>query len=139
MIRWICNVKPDQGISSDDLQMLRIPSLERRLQNNRLRWFGHVERSRPVEGDDEGKGWIYKIRHIQVDGDKKLGRPKKTWEQTLKKDRMERDMSSVNPHDRDAWRIALRADGPTPRAGGLQGARDSTDSRLRPRVLKLDK
>ena len=148
MIRRICNVKRDQRISSVDLlRKLGIPGLEERLQTNRLRWFGHVERARPKECPDadekvQVEPWISRVRRIQVKS-KKKGRPKKTWEETLKNDREKRGMLSDDPHDRDAWRIALRRKGPTPgvatatpHMGGLQA--DAYGSRLRPRVHKQD-
>ena len=149
MIRRICNVKRDQRISFVDLlRKLGIPGLEERLQTNRLRWFGHVERARPKECPDadekvQVEPWISRVRRIQVKSKNKKGRPKKTWEETLKNDREKRGMLLDDPSDRDAWRIALRRQGPTPgvatatpHTGGSQA--DAYRSRLRPRVHKQD-
>ena len=46
MICWICNVKAKDEVSSDsNLSMLGIQDLVIMLRTNRMRWFGHVERS----------------------------------------------------------------------------------------------
>ena len=46
MIRWICNVKAKDEVSSDSLLTeLGIQDLDVVLCTGRMRWFGHVERS----------------------------------------------------------------------------------------------
>ena len=64
MIRWICNVKAKDEVSSDSLlSKLGIQDLEMVLRTSRMRWFGHVERS---------TGWIATFSglplniHIQI-------------------------------------------------------------------------
>ena len=70
MIRWICNVKAKDEVSSDTLlSMLGIQDLDVVLRTSRMRWFGHVERS---------TGWITKVRKLNVVAQKRPGRPKKT-------------------------------------------------------------
>ena len=50
MIRWICNVRAKNEVSSDSLlTKLGIQDLDEVLHTSRMRWFGHVERS---------TGWI---------------------------------------------------------------------------------
>ena len=49
MIRWICNVKAKDEVSSDSLlSKLGIQDLEMVLRTSRMRWFGQVERSTGV-------------------------------------------------------------------------------------------
>ena len=46
MIRWTCNVRLKDHISSDSLlRKLGINNIQTLLQYNRLRWFGHVVRN----------------------------------------------------------------------------------------------
>ena len=72
MIRWICNVKAKDEVSSDSLlSKPGIQDLDVVLRTSRMRWFGHVERS---------TGWIAKVRKLNVVAHKRPGRPKKTWE-----------------------------------------------------------
>ena len=101
MIRWICNVKADQiqQIRSNTLlEMLNIPSLEDLLRANRLRWYGHVERS---------TSWINKCRNIKVNSQRKAGRPKKTWQETITNDIKTWNLEDVDPSNRDAWRQSV--------------------------------
>ena len=58
MIRWICNVKAKDEVSSDSLlSELGIQDLDVVLRTSRMRGFGHVERS---------TGWIDKVRKLKV-------------------------------------------------------------------------
>ena len=46
MMRWICGVKLKDRINSHVLlEKLKIPDLVEQCRLNRLRWYGHVERS----------------------------------------------------------------------------------------------
>ena len=54
MIRWICNVKAKDEVSSDSLlTKLGIQDLDVVLRTSRIIWFGHIERS---------TGWIATVR-----------------------------------------------------------------------------
>ena len=58
MIRWICNVRAKDEVSSDSkLTKLGIRDLDVVLRTNRIRWFGHVERSTE---------WIAEVRKLNV-------------------------------------------------------------------------
>ena len=47
MIRWICNVKANDEISSDSLlSKLGLQDIDVVLRSSRMRWYGHVERSK---------------------------------------------------------------------------------------------
>ena len=123
MIRWICNVKADQiqKIRSEALlNLLKIPSLEDLLRSNRLRWYGHVERS---------TGWINRCRNIKVNSRRKAGRPKKTWQETIRNDIEKWNLKDVDPSNREAWKQSVlnAKTRPTPK----QGKR--TPRNLRPR------
>ena len=70
MIRWICNVKAKEEVSSDSLlSKLGIQDLDMVHHTSRMRWFGHVVCS---------TGWIAKVRKLNVVAQKRPGRPKKT-------------------------------------------------------------
>ena len=72
MIRWICNVKAKDEVSSDSLlTKLGIQDLDVVLRTSRMRWFGHVERS---------TGWIAEVRKLNVVAQKRSGRPRKSWD-----------------------------------------------------------
>ncbi|MES9950323.1 MAG: reverse transcriptase domain-containing protein, partial [Candidatus Thiodiazotropha sp.] len=100
MIRWICNVKAKEDVSSDSLlSKLGIQDVDVVLRTSRMRWFGHVERS---------TNWIAKVRKLEVDAQKRPGRPKKTWEELLVNDRKKLGMDSADPQNRSEWKGRLR-------------------------------
>ena len=89
MIRWICNVKAKDEVSSDSLlTKLGIQDLDVVLRTGRMRWFGHVERS---------TGWISEVRKLNVVAQKRSGRPRKSWDEVKKNDRKKLDMDSADP------------------------------------------
>ena len=72
MIRQICNVKPQDIVttrSNELLARLGTEDLDLILKERRLRWYGHVERS---------NGAVKTAFDIQVDGKCGPGRPKLT-------------------------------------------------------------
>ena len=100
MIRWICNVKAKDEVSSDSLlTKLGIQDLDVVLRTSRMRWFGHVERS---------TGWIAEVRKLNVVAQKRSGRPRKSWDEVLENDRKKLGMDSADPQNRSEWRGRLR-------------------------------
>ena len=72
MIHWICNIEARDVSSNSLLKMLGIQDMDVVLRTNRLRWFGHIERS---------TGWISLVRKLEVPSEKRPERQKKTWEE----------------------------------------------------------
>ena len=100
MIRWICNVRAKDEVSSDSLlTKLGIQDLDLVLRTSRMRWFGHVERS---------TGWIAEVRKLNVVEQKRSGRPRKSWDEVLENDRKQLGMDSADPQNRSEWRGRLR-------------------------------
>ena len=100
MIRWICNVRAKDEVSSDSLlTKLGIQDLDVVLRTSRMRWFGHVERS---------TGWIAEVRKLNVVAQKRSGRPRKSWDEVLENDRKKLGIDSADPQNRFEWRGRLR-------------------------------
>ena len=100
MIRWICNVRAKDEVSSDSLlTKLGIQDLDVVLRTSRMRWFGHVERS---------TGWTAEVRKRNVVAQKISGRPRKSWDEVLENDRKKLGMDSADPQNRSEWRGCLR-------------------------------
>ena len=60
MLLWMCKVKAEDDVSLHDMySRLSLQPLESRLRINRLRWYGHVERS---------EDWIKRCTQIDVSG-----------------------------------------------------------------------
>ena len=100
MIRWTCNVRLKDHISSDSLlRKLGINNIQTLLRYNRLRWFGHVVRN---------DGCINNITEFEVDGQRGRGRPKKTWKDAINNDLRHWKLSRADPANRIEWRKKLR-------------------------------
>ena len=103
MIRQICNVRPQDIVTTRSIELLvrlGIEDLDLILKERRLRWYGHVEHS---------SGAIKTAFDIQVDGKREPGRPKMTWKQLTERDCREWKLSAINPHDRRTWRSGMRS------------------------------
>ena len=100
MIRWICNVRAKDEVSSDSLlTKLGIQDLDVVLCTSRIRWFGHVEHS---------TGWIAEVHKLNVVAQKRSGRPRKSWDEVLENDRKKLGMDSADPQNCSEWRGRLR-------------------------------
>ena len=96
MLRWILNFRITDRISSVELyRKLKILTLESALRKNRLRWFGHTQRS------DQ---WINKIQTFDVTGNAGRGRPSKTWKDVISDDIKSWTIPVDSCQDRSKWR-----------------------------------
>ena len=92
MVRWICNVRLKNRISSDSLlEKFGINNIQTLLRYNRLRWFGHVAKN---------DGCINSITALEVNGHRGRGRPRKTWRDTINDDRKNWKLTRVDPANR---------------------------------------
>ena len=100
MIRQICSIKPEDVArvrSSELLAKLQLEDLDLILRERRLRWFGHVARSR---------GSIRTAYDMQIDG--KRG-PKQTWKKLTEKDCRVWKLTTVDPQERSTCRSGVRS------------------------------
>jgi len=78
MVRWLCNIKVKDTVPSKELkERLGIDDIILILQQNRLRWYGHVLRK-------EDTDWVKKRMEYE-EGSRPRGRPKRTWRGCAKK------------------------------------------------------
>ena len=71
------------------------------LQQNRLRWYGHVLR----KDDDD---WVKKCMEHEVEGSRPMGRPKKTWKEVVCEDCQARKLNKEDAMDRCKWRKVIK-------------------------------
>ena len=69
------------------------------LQQNRLRWYGHVLRK---EDDD----WVKKCMECEVEGPR--ARPKRTWREVVKEDCQAYKLNTEDAMDRSKWRKLIK-------------------------------
>jgi len=72
MVTWICGIKVKGRVPSKELsERLGLDGIISVLQQNRLRWYGHV-----VQKEDND--WVKKCKEYEMEGASQRGRPKKT-------------------------------------------------------------
>ena len=80
MVRWMCGVKLKDRLPSKELrERPGVDDIALILQQNRLRWYGHVLR----KVDDD---WVKKCMEYEVGGSRPMGRPKRTWKEVVRED-----------------------------------------------------
>jgi len=94
MVRWMCGVKLKDRLPSKELRdRLGIDDIALVLQQNRLRWYGHVLRK-----DDDY--WVTKCMKYEVEGPIPRGRPKRTWREVVREDCQARKLNKEDAMDR---------------------------------------
>jgi len=90
MVRWMFNVKVKDRVPSKELrERLGIDDIILLLQQNRLRWYGHVLRK-------EDTDWVKKCVEYEVECSRSRGRPKRTCQA--------RNLNKEDAMDRGRWK-----------------------------------
>ena len=101
MVKWMCSVKLKDRVSNKKLrEKLGIVDITSLLQQNRLRWYGHVLRK-----DDND--WV-KCMEYEVVGSRPRGRPKRTWLEVVQRDCQLCGLSNDDATVRGRWRKMIR-------------------------------
>ena len=101
MLRWMTGVSLSKRKCNECVRsMLAIDDIAEVMQQNRLRWFGHVERRDEL-------CWIKRIEILQVDGDGVKDRCRKRWREVLREDMREEGLCREDAWDRSRWRKML--------------------------------
>jgi len=102
MVRWMCNVKVKDRVPIKELrERLGIDDIIFILQQNRLRWYGHVLRK-------EDTDWVKKCMEYEVEGSRQRGRPKRTWKEVVQKDSQARNLNKEDAMDRGRWKKLIK-------------------------------
>ncbi|KAM2590328.1 hypothetical protein TB2_042878 [Malus domestica] len=108
MLRWMCGHTRKDKIRNEDIRgKVGVAEIEGKMRENRLRWFGHVQRRPtdvPIRRCDYG---------TEVLGRRGRGRPRKTLEETLRKDLEYLDLTKDMTQDRAQWRSKIHIADPT--------------------------
>ncbi|KAL6501656.1 hypothetical protein OROGR_026789 [Orobanche gracilis] len=103
MLRWMCgHTKKDRLRNEVIREKVRVASIEDKMMENRLRWFGHVRR-RPVDAP---------VRRLESWGTinivKGRGRPKKTWIKLIENDMRFLGIGESMAMERQIWKERIR-------------------------------
>jgi len=98
MVRWMCGIKLKDRLPSKELrQRLGVDNIALILQQNRLRWYGHVLR----KDDDD---WVKKCMEYAVEG----SRPKRSWKEVVQEDCQVRKLNKEDAVDSCKWRKMIK-------------------------------
>ena len=102
MVRWMCGVKLKGRLPSKELrERLGVDDIALVLQQNRLRWYGHLLR----KDDDD---CVKKCMEYEVEGSRPRGRPKKTWIEVVLEDCQARKLNKEDAMDHCKWRKVIK-------------------------------
>ena len=89
MMRWICNFKANDEVSSDSLlSKLGLQDINVVLRSSKMRWYGHVERI---------IGFISQVRKLNVVAQNRSGKLRKSWDELLLDDEKKVRMDTAEP------------------------------------------
>jgi hypothetical protein len=109
MLRWCCGHTRRDRVRNDDIpDRVGVAPIEEKLIQHRLRWFGHVQR-RPPEAPMRS-GVLKRTNNVKSS----RGRPKLTWDESVKRDLKEWNISKDLAMYRSAWRLAINVPEPWP-------------------------
>ena len=102
MLRWICgHTLMDRIRNQKSLgTTLGVAHISGKMRKNRLKWFRHVQRktfAAPVR----------RVESIIVEGKRGRGRPRRTWDEQIKVDLHELNLSKGLTRDRGSWRAHI--------------------------------
>ncbi|CAO2842404.1 unnamed protein product [Amaranthus hypochondriacus] len=102
MLRWMCGkIMLDRIRNQEFRETLRVTPISAKMRENRLRWFGDVQRK-------THDAPVRRIECIIVEGKRSRGRPKRTWEEQIKSDMHELHLSKDLTRDRASWRRLIQ-------------------------------
>ena len=98
MIRWMCGISLKDRRTNEELRWLvGVEPITTFIRSGRLRWYGHVMR----KGDED---LVKKCMEYRVEGRRPVGRPRKTWLESVEVDMAELEIDKEDVHDRSKWR-----------------------------------
>ncbi|KAA5580537.1 hypothetical protein F3G14_18690 [Acinetobacter baumannii] len=107
MLRWMCGVTRLDKIRNEYVRgRLGVRDIADKMQESRLRWYGHVKRKPP---DYVGNLALL----LDLPGRRPRGRPKTRWRDVVLKDKRECKVAGEDVEDRAKWRSKVRKADPT--------------------------
>jgi hypothetical protein len=107
MLHWICGHTRKYQIRNDDIMnKLGVASIQEKLVQHNLRWFGHIQR-KPPEAPVRS-GILSRPENIR----RGRGRPRLTWEEAIKRYLKEWNISKELALDMSAWKMTIHVPEP---------------------------
>ncbi|XP_070004794.1 uncharacterized protein [Nicotiana sylvestris] len=107
MLRWMCGCTRRDRIKNEAIgDIVRVASVEDKIRESRLRWFGHVKR-RSIDAP---------VRRCETLAMESLirgrGRPKKYWGEVIRHDMVLLQLTKDMTLDRKVWRSWIKVEEP---------------------------
>ena len=107
MLRWFCGHTRRDRVRNEVIRdRVGVAPIEGKLTQHRLRWFGHVQR-RSLEAPVRN-GVLEQVDNVKMG----RGRPKLTWDESVKRDLKDWNIFKKIALDRSAWRLAINVPEP---------------------------
>ncbi|KAF3647209.1 putative pre-mRNA-processing factor 6-like, partial [Capsicum annuum] len=105
MLRWMCGLTRGDRVRNETIrEKVGVTSVECKMREARLRWFGHVKR----RGMDAP---VRSCERLALDGFRRgRGRPKKYWGEVIRRDMEQLQLTEDMTLDRKVWRTRIRAE-----------------------------
>ncbi|XP_060175999.1 uncharacterized protein LOC132606488 isoform X2 [Lycium barbarum] len=106
MLRWMCGHTRSDRIRNEAIRdKVGVASVEDKMREMRLRWFGHVKR-RDIDAP------VRRCERLAMDGFRRgRGRPKKYWGEVIRQDMTQLQLTEDMTLDRRVWRTHIRVEG----------------------------
>ena len=102
MLRWMSGVNKLDIIRNERIRgTTKVGEISKKVQESRLKWYGHVLRR---EDEYVGK----RVMAMEVPGNRRRGRPKRRWLDSIRNDLSERELSKEDAQDRAKWKRLIR-------------------------------
>nr|XP_049695049.1 uncharacterized protein LOC126054270 [Helicoverpa armigera] len=109
MLRWMCGVTRLDKIRNEYVRgSLGVRDVADKIQEKRLRWYGHVKRRPP---EYIGNTTL----NLDIPGQRRRGRPKLRWLSVVKKDKEICELKEEDVQDRAKWKKKIRKADPVTR------------------------
>ncbi|KAF3650119.1 putative pre-mRNA-processing factor 6-like [Capsicum annuum] len=105
MLRWMCGLtRRDRARNETIREKVGVTSVECKMREARLRWFGHVKR----RGMDAP---VRRCERLALDGFRRgRGRPKKYWGEVIRRDMEQLQLTEDMTLDRKVWKTRITAE-----------------------------
>ena len=98
MLRWMCGHTLLDRIRNQEFRdKLGVAPNYGKMRKNRLRWFGHVQRKTLAAS-------VRRVESVIVEGKRSQERPRRTWDEQIKIDLRELNLSGGLTRNRGSWR-----------------------------------
>ena len=98
MLRWMCGHTLMDRIRNQEFRdKLGVAPILEKMRERRLRWFGHVKRT-------TFDALVRRVESFIVEGKRSRGRPRKIWDEQIRMDLRELNLSEDMARDRSSWR-----------------------------------